>query len=309
MNNNNEKLAQAFDQLAIQFKKDRFRSRAYRNAADALRTHNGTILSGAEALNIKGIGKSIASKIDEILSTGKLSIIKDRDPKEVEKENVMKIFEKIYGVGIVKSEIWYNMGFRTLEDLSKIYDQMTDAQKLGYYYYHQLNQRIPRNEMDQYAAIINKAFQNTGIEHVICGSYRRGEPTSGDIDILIKGTTNTNLTLVLSALVKSGIIIGQLALGATKFMGIAKLGEGYNARRIDIVIIASESWPYATLYFTGSKGLNVIMRTNALKLGYTMNEYRMEGPNGNFPALTEKDIFDKLGMKYLEPHQRSIGTK
>jgi DNA polymerase/3'-5' exonuclease PolX len=40
-----------------------------------------------------------------------------------------------------------------------------------------------------------------------------------------------------------------------------------------------------------------------------MNEYRMEGPQKNYPAKTEQDIFRALGMGYLEPHQRSIGQK
>jgi DNA polymerase/3'-5' exonuclease PolX len=104
-------------------------------------------------------------------------------------------------------------------------------------------------------------------------------------------------------------MIGQLALGNTKYMGICRLNEKCNARRIDLMIIAAESWPYATLYFTGSKQLNVIMRSRALQLGYTMNEYRMEGPQKNYPAKTEQDIFRALGMGYLEPHQRSIGQK
>ena len=309
MNINNEKLAKAFDQLAVQFKKDRYRSRAYKNAASSLRTYDGTILSGKEALNIKGIGKSIATKIDELIATGTLAIIEERDPTEVEKEHTVKIFEKIYGVGPVTAEKWYYDGYRSLEDLQQLYNQMTDAQKMGYYYYHHLNQRIPRSEMDMYSVIIDKALTEVGITYMICGSYRRGEKDSGDIDCLIKGSLATNLTTVLSALVNTGIMIGQLALGATKYMGICKLGENYNARRIDLMIIAAESWPYATLYFTGSKQLNVIMRSKALNLGYTMNEYRMEGPNGNYHAETERDIFNALDMEYLEPDKRSIGHK
>ena len=104
-------------------------------------------------------------------------------------------------------------------------------------------------------------------------------------------------------------MIGQLALGSSKYMGICRLEKGYNARRIDILIVASESWPYATLYFTGSKQLNIIMRTKALQRGYTMNEHNMIGTGGEYHAKTEKDIFDFLGMEYLEPHQRSIGSK
>jgi DNA polymerase/3'-5' exonuclease PolX len=309
MYSSNEKLSKAFDQLAIQFKEDHYRSRAYRNAASILKTHQGTILSGKEAMEIKGIGKSIAAKIDEFITTGKISIIEERKPEEVSKDSILQTFEKIHGVGPKTAEKWYNQGYRSLEDLAKIYNKMTDAQKMGYYYYHHLNTRIPREEMDQFANIIKDALTKIGATYMICGSYRRGEKDSGDIDCLIKGSPTTNLTLVLNALVKTGIMIGQLALGNTKYMGICRLNEKCNARRIDLMIIAEESWPYATLYFTGSKQLNVVMRSRALQLGYTMNEYRMESSNGNYLAKTEQDIFTALGMSYLEPHQRSLGHK
>jgi len=145
---------------------------------------------------------------------------------------------------------------------------------------------------------------------MICGSYRRGEQDSGDIDCLIKGSSTVNLITILSALNKTGIIVGNLALGSAKYMGICRLSPKHCARRIDLMIIAEESWPYATLYFTGSKGLNVQMRTKALELGMSMNEYGMTDSEGdNFEAKTEQDIFHKLGMKYLEPTQRSIGSK
>ncbi len=79
----NEKLAKVFDQLAIQLKKDRYRSRAYRNAAESIRIHSEEIESGSQAQrDIKGIGKSIAAKIDEIFATGSLSIIADRQLKK-----------------------------------------------------------------------------------------------------------------------------------------------------------------------------------------------------------------------------------
>jgi DNA polymerase lambda len=311
MNTNNLKLAEIFDQLAVQFKKDRYRSRAYRNAASEIRTYQGTILSGAEAQKkIKGIGKSIAAKIDEYLNTGTLSVINNRDPDEVEKEKTVLLFEKIHGVGPVTAEKWYLMGYRTLKDLSQLYSSMTDAQKMGYYYYNQLNTRIPRKEMDKLAKVINSALDKINVQHMICGSYRRGESSSGDIDCLIKGTDDINLTMVLSSLAQTGILVGQLALGSSKYMGICRLGDGYNARRIDLMIIAPESWPYATLYFTGSKMLNVMMRSKAIELGMSMNEYGMTDQNGKqYVVNTEKDIFDLLRMTYLKPTERSIGKK
>lgn len=307
----NEELANVFDQLTVQFKKDQYRSRAYKKAANAIRNHPHPITSGSEAQkNIAGIGKSIAAKIDEYLSNGSLAIIENRPPEEKEKDRIVKEFEGIYGVGPVTAEKWYNKGHRSIKDLKEIYPTMTDGQKLGYYYYYHLKERIPREEMDKIATVISELCEELKIVHMICGSYRRGEPSSGDIDCLIKGKNPRNLTKLVTQLVNRKIIVGHLAIGESKYMGILKLGDKYNARRIDIMTINDVSWPYATLYFTGSKQLNVTMRTQALKLGLTMNEYRMIDKEGNpFLAKTERDIFQRLDMDYLEPSERSIGKK
>ena len=52
------------------------------------------------------------------------------------------------------------------------------------------------------------------------------------------------------------------------------------------------------------------MRTEALKNGYTINEYgiyklRKDKKKGKMMKVnTEKDIFDLIGMEYLEPRDR-----
>merc|ERR1719419_1930150 len=51
---------------------DRFRSEAYRKAANVLEKLNAPIKSGKEAKKLRGIGSSIADKIDEFLTTGKV---------------------------------------------------------------------------------------------------------------------------------------------------------------------------------------------------------------------------------------------
>ena len=303
----NEKLAKAFDQLAIQNKGDRWRVRAYKNAASSLRSHQTTILSGAQAQKeVKGIGKSIASKIDELIATGTLTVIEERSEEEKEKDRVTQLFEGIHGVGPVTAEKWYKMGLKSLEDLIKVHSSMTDAQKLGYHYYYHLQKRIPRAEMDNLAKVITDAIQTTGAEFMICGSYRRGEESSGDIDCLIKGTADVDLSRILDALIRTRIMVGHLAIGAYKYMGICRLSDKHCARRVDLLIVSEESWPYATLYFTGSKNLNVQMRAKALSLGMSMNEHGMQGNGKDYPVKTEQDIFKYLGMKYLEPTERSI---
>ncbi len=301
----NENIAKIFDKLARQFKNEIYRKRAYENAAEEIRHHQHLIISGSQAQKIRGIGKSIAAKIDEILKTGTVSTIKEPSKEEIEMENTLKIFSNIHGVGNKTAEKWYNKGYKTLKNLAILYPNMTDAQKLGYYYYNQLNLRIPRFEMTQISKVIDGIMYKMNLKYMICGSYRREEKDSGDIDCLIKSDGTTDLKDIVDMMIKQGLIIGKLALGKSKYMGICRLDKKHNARRIDLLIVTKETWAYSTLYFTGSKNLNVRMRAKANELGLTMNEYRMIDKEGVYiPAKTEKDIFDYLGIKYLEPNER-----
>ena len=93
----------------------------------------------------------------------------------------------------------------------------------------------------------------------------------------------------------------------TKYMGFCKLKKG-KPMRIDIRYVSYKSYYPALLYFTGSGEYNKKMRGVAESLGYLLNEYGLYKLDGNKKKLinvkSEKDIFDKLGMEYLEPEKR-----
>lgn len=62
------------------------------------------------------------------------------------------------------------------------------------------------------------------------------------------------------------------------------------------------------LYFTGSDDFNKMMRKMILEKGMTINEYSLKDQKTKKPVdhvfKEEKDIFDYLGMGYVEPWQR-----
>ena len=101
--------------------------------------------------------------------------------------------------------------------------------------------------------------------------------------------------------------------GKTKYMGICKLNSKSKGRRMDIRFIPYESKVPAILYFTGSGNFNKFMRTEALKKGYTINEYGIyqtkkinskQVKDKQIAVSTEKDIFDIVGLEYLKPEDR-----
>ena len=82
-------------------------------------------------------------------------------------------------------------------------------------------------------------------------------------------------------------------------------------RRIDLLYATNDVWAYSILYFTGSMEFNVKLRNIALSKGYTLNEYGMKytsGPKKNESIeeklISEKDIMEFLGVKYIPPNER-----
>jgi len=148
------------------------------------------------------------------------------------------------------------------------------------------------------------------LEWEIAGSYRRGEAQSNDIDLLVKGVPNLNLQQVIVAL--GDLVVANLAFGPTKFMGIMRLpgkdARGkllHQAHRIDVRLIAEESYAYALLYFTGSQRFNILMRQQAIAKHSRLNEYALTSGNMSYPADTEADVFQILGLQYLAPNERT----
>ena len=93
---------------------------------------------------------------------------------------------------------------------------------------------------------------------------------SGDIDVLLKGTPSLYKRFI-THLEKQGYLFETLAKGTKKYNGMCKLSSCLTFRRIDIMITKPSEYPFAILYFTGSKDFNTLMRQHALDLGYSMN--------------------------------------
>ena len=148
----------------------------------------------------------------------------------------------------------------------------------------------------------------------IVGSYRRGAQSSGDIDVIITSNSPRVFTTFIDNLIKEKIILHVLSRGPTKCLVVAKIPSSNVARRVDFLYTNPEEFPFAILYFTGSKIFNTVMRHIALEKGYTMNEhciYNMEakkkGEKVQHTFTSEEDIFNFLGLEYKTPIERTDG--
>ena len=234
------------------------------------------------------------------------------------KVNPLHIFTDIYGIGPKKAKALIEQGITTISQLKENQKLLNNVQKLGLEYYNDIIKRIPRSEIDTYYNVFKQVFDTLGYEDAsmdIVGSYRRGLTTSGDIDVIITDKANKSQILqdFINKLVEKKIILHKLTDGKTKVLVIAQL-PGKPARRVDFLYSSPGEYPFAVLYFTGSKIFNTVMRQKALNLDYTLNEHgiyhMVSGKKGKKVDLKfndEKDIFDFLNIKYKKPVDRKDG--
>jgi DNA polymerase beta len=309
----NNELIDIMDELAdIMLRQgEPFKARAYKRASETIMSFPEDIVNVDQLEGKPAIGKTIMEKMIEFQKTGTLRVL------ERERKNPLNIFTNIYGVGPKKAKQLIEDGITTLTLLKENESKLNDTQKVGLQYYEPLQKRIPRNEIEEFAKVFDTIFKQVapeGSKYEIVGSYRREAQNSGDIDIIVTNADNNiaAFNTFLDKLIAEDIIIEVLTRGKTKSLTIGKLAtNGSIARRIDFLYTEPKEYAFATLYFTGSKAFNTVMRQRAIDLGYTLNEHGLSsmvsGKKGerltnDFP--TEQSIFDFLGMKYKEPKER-----
>lgn len=287
-----------------------FRAKAYQKAQETMMTYSSNITSPSQLKGLPNIGSSIMDKLNEYVKTGTLQDL------EKEKNNPVNILCEIYGVGPKKSQELVLAGIKTIDELRERQNELlNDIQKVGLKYYEQIQERIPRLEIEKFKKIFTDIFRtDTDTKFEIVGSYRRGQQTSGDIDVIITGKTSVVYKKFVNDLLKTGIILEVLSCGESKTLVIAKLPGKNVARRIDFLYAPPNEFAFAILYFTGSKIFNTLMRQYSLDKGYTFNEhgiYKLEnkkkGEKVNKEFNTEKDIFDFLGLQFKTPIERQDG--
>ncbi|NXM87641.1 DPOLL polymerase, partial [Oenanthe oenanthe] len=182
--NHNQCITEKLEVLAKAYsvQGDKWRALGYTKAINALKSYHKPVTSYQEACKIPGIGKRMAEKILEILESGhlrKLDHISESVP-------VLELFSNIWGAGVKTAQMWYQQGFRTLDDIrSKA--TLSSQQAVGLKHYTDFLERMPREEAAEIEQTVRQAALalKPGLVCVACGSYRRGKATCGDVDVLV----------------------------------------------------------------------------------------------------------------------------
>lgn len=310
----NQLVASLLNQVADLMEMDSvdFRTKAYRRAAHTVEIQSEAIediRKEGKLQELPGIGAKIAKKIEEIIDTGSLEYLENlKQEFPVDYDELMTV----EGLG-PKSirQLYQELGVKTLDDLEK------QAQN------HRIRRLKGMGEKTERNILINLGFarksggrsligkilpvareikkQLKGQDYVerveIAGSIRRMKETVGDIDVLV--TTNQPLE-VMDFFTSMEMIDDTVVKGPTK--STVRLKE--TGIDVDIRTFADESFGSALMYFTGSKETNVELRKIAISKGLKLSEYGVFDSDQIIAGTTEKEVFNTLGMDYIEPELR-----
>ena len=289
-----------------------FRVRAYRNASltvAGLARSLADMLAVSEDLSkLPDIGKDLASKIREIVDTGRLAAL-----EELEKDVPAGLVEltRLPGLGPkrVKS-LHESLGIHDLEGLERAArkHRIRELPGFGAKTEQRIVEALARHEQNEGRhkladvegiadAYVEYLEAVAGVNRVVvAGSYRRRQETVGDLDILV---TCKKGTPVMKAFVEYEAVDAVSSRGTTRSTVVLRSGL-----QVDLRVVPEISYGAALYYFTGSKAHNVAVRTIAVKKKLKINEYGVFKGKQRVAGRTEEELFKTVGLRYIEPELR-----
>jgi DNA polymerase (family 10) len=312
----NQEIAKLLHDIALLLEmkgESRFKVVAYEEAARRIETWPEAIeevWSKGKLREIPGIGESIATKIGEYLSTGKMKYL-----EELTQDIPIEVvgLTEIPGVGPKIAKLLYDeLGIKTIEELEKAIQEkkLHALPRLGEKSEEKIakgiemfRKRSGRMLLGQALPLVREIIktlaEKTGIEKLSpAGSVRRMKETIGDIDILVASSSPSQIMTVFVSLPQVREILAQ---GDTKSSIVTHEGI-----QVDLRVVEEQSFGAALQYFTGSKAHNVKLREIALKKGFKVNEYgifRMD-TGEKVGGEKEEEIYEVLGMEWVPPELR-----
>jgi DNA polymerase (family 10) len=295
-----------------------FRTNAYHTAARLIQNLAGDLgqmVAEGKLRNVRGIGDTLNEKIATLVTTGSLPFL---DDLRASVPAGMVEMLRIQGLGPKKVKALNDLlQIDTLEKLKasceagevaklKGFGAKTQAKILeGIAHREQVGHRVRIDlALGLGAALLAQIRSFPGvIRSELCGSLRRRKETVADIDILV---SSDNPQPLMDGFVKIAEVVQVLVQGPTKSSVLAAMhmhGERVTLQA-DLRVVTDEEFPFALLYFTGSKEHNIRMRQRAIDRGLSLNEYALANETRSVPCKSEEEIFAALDLPFIPPELR-----
>lgn len=313
----NREVAHLFEQVAdmLAIRGDQIhRILAYRRAAEnilALGRDINEMHREGKLTDIPGIGDTLADKIEEMLTTGRLTFY-EKVAKEVPPSLVEML--KVEGLGPKKvKQVYETLGITTLAELAAAAKEgkLRDLPGMGAKSEAKIianiealarhgDDRTPLGTAWPIAQeILSELAGLPGVvKSAVGGSLRRMCETIGDVDLLIAAD---DAGPIMAHFVAMPIVESVSGHGPTKSSVVL-----HNGLQVDLRVLPVARWGTLLNYFTGSQAHNIRLRELALKQGMSLNEHRFQPVAGGDELLcaSEEEVYRALGLPFIPPALR-----
>ena len=314
----NAEIAEAFEELAGLYELDGavvYRVTAYRNAAKAIREAGVSVAEMARqdrVVELSGVGKTIAEKIDALLETGS---IPSADKLKARIPAGLIAITRIPGLGPKRAKLLHDeLGITSLDELRDAAEQgrLKDVPGFG--------AKAEENVMAALAAgadgrpkarmLLSKAL-GVGDELVaslrehpaalkveLAGSARRRADTVKDLDIVVAASDAKALAEHFCSLPAVDVVQTSGEAGAKVVT--------HSGLPVDLRIVPEEAFGNLLQHFTGSGRHNEALRTAAVRRGLHVSEYGIadDESGDSLACATEEAVYERLGMQWIPPELR-----
>ena len=308
-----EHLVEVLEEIALLLEiqgENPFKVRAYRQGAEIVSGYDGDIVALAreEKLDgIKGIGEALRDKLHELATTGELEFHKKL--RASYPDSFFELFD-ITGLGPKKiAALHKTLGIDSIASLKAACDSGKVAGLPGFGDKTQVKILEAIARLEQSAGVFRLDEATTAAEEIleilrfhpevlraaVAGSTRRSKELVHDLDFIVATPKPAELTEFFA---KQPFAKEVIAHGDTKCSILLESGM-----QCDLRAVSNDQFPFALMYFTGSKEHNVAIRSRALKQGWSLNEYGFTGEN--LPVVRdEADLYHALGLDFVPPELR-----
>ncbi len=312
----NAEIAAQFERIAELLEiqgENPFRVRAYRNAARTIqnlpRSLAAMVSAGERLEDLPTIGKDLAAKIREYVTTGSL-----RKLRELERAVPSELVEllKVPGLGPKRLRVLRDeLGIHSLSELERAaregrirllpgFGEKTERNLLREIEELQRRtRRFPRAEVEAIATeLLEHLRAARGVRRVeMAGSFRRRRDTVGDLDILVSAARDSTVMDVFTAHPRVERVISK---GATRSSLVLN-----NGLQVDLRVVPRVSFGAAWHYFTGSKAHNIAVRVMGVRRGLKINEYGVFDKTGKrIAGADERSLYAQVDLPWIPPELR-----
>jgi len=301
---------QVADLLAIEGANE-FRVRAYRDAAQTIdqlsRQVADLVDEGADLTEMEGIGDDLAEKIETIVDTGALPLLDDLQNRT---PAALADLMHIEGLGPKRVRALHDaLGITTRDDLRQAADagRIREVAGFGEKMEQTILDHIEQGEEARtlwfHAEPIATSLADYLAEHEAvgrveaAGSFRRRKETVGDLDVLALGEEDAG---IMEHFVAYEDVDDVLSQGSTRSSVVLASGM-----QVDLRVVPEASYGAALLYFTGSKGHNIVLRDRAIDRTLKINEYGVfDSDDERVGGATEEEMYASLDLPLIVPELR-----